>query len=359
MTLNRRSMGRRMWRDRWRALVLVLVLLGGSGCSTVAKSSEQQVFAKPRYGADRFVAVRGYKIHYVEAGEGTPILLVPGAFTTYRAWNRVLRELASRHRVLAVDYLGVGDSDKPEQGFGYTVEEQADVLAEMIVILQLSGVSVVGASYGGALALNLAARYPDLVDKVVSIEGGALITPEALNYGSLGDLIEWPVLGDIIWGFMKSGLFDRTTARSVMGEAWSDLTPEEQREIIDIFSANIMTVSRVSWTKIYRVITRRIDFIASLADTRVPLLYLYGEKSKYRAVAEMNASRLEAQNPGAEIVPFMEGIHDLHLQYPHAVASTILRFLAANPGARIVAGRRVVSGSGGDSAPDGTILSHR
>ena len=353
MVFEGRCVERRVGWDRWRVLVLMLVLLGGGGCGTVAKNTGDQVYAKPKYGTDRFVAARGYRVHYVEVGEGPPILLVPGAFTTYRAWNRVLLELASRHRVLAVDYVGIGDSDKPEQGFGYTIEEQTDVLAEMIVILHLSRVSVVGASYGAVMALNLAARYPDLVDKVVCVEGGALITPEALNYGTLGGLIDWPILGDIIWGFMKSGLFDRTTARSVMGEAWSDLTPEERLEITGVFSANIMTVSRVSWSKIYRVITHRIDFIASLAHTRVPLLYLYGEKSKYRAVAEMNAGRLGAQNPGTEIVSFPEGIHDLHLQYPHAVASTILRFLGVTSDARVMAGGVVVPGAGVESVPDG------
>ena len=77
------------------------------------------------------------------------------------------------------------------------------------------------------------------------------------------------------------------------------------------------------------VITQRIDFIASLEHTRVPLLYLYGEKSKYRAVAEMNAQRFEQQNPDMEMIAFQEGIHDLHLQYPEAVARILVRFLEA------------------------------
>ena len=59
------------------------------------------------------------RLHYVEAGAGEPILLIPGAFTTYRAWNRVLAGLSLHARVLAVDYVGVGDSDKPETGFDY------------------------------------------------------------------------------------------------------------------------------------------------------------------------------------------------------------------------------------------------
>jgi pimeloyl-ACP methyl ester carboxylesterase len=241
-------------------------------------------------------------------------------------------------RVLAIDYVGVGDSDKPERGFGYTVEEQADVLAEMIAALRLPPVNLVGASYGGAVALNLAARYPDLVSKVVCIEGGALITPEALNYSKLGTLLEWPILGDIIWGFMKSGLFDGTTARSVMGAAWEGLTPAEQEEIIGIFSANIRTASRPSWIRIYRAITDRIDFIQALDHTSLPVLYLYGEDSRYRAVAEMNVRSFEEHNPNIEVIGFRSGIHDLHLQYPHDVTGIILQFLGTGRGESILAG---------------------
>jgi pimeloyl-ACP methyl ester carboxylesterase len=330
-------------KRRWAAAMALLVLLG-AGCSTVVKNVHQAVYSKPTYGTDRFVLVRGYNIHYVEGGEGPPVLLIPGAFTTYRTWNRVLPALSLQNRFLAVDYVGVGDSDKPEMGFDYTIEEQADVMAEMVLALGLSRVNVVGASYGGAVALNLAARYPHLVGKVVCIEGGALITPEALNYSTLGDLIEWPILGSVIWGFMKSGLFDGITARSVMGAAWDELSPEERKEITGIFSANIMTASRSSWISIYRTITHRIDFIESVEQTRVPVLYLYGKDSKYRAVAEMNARRFEEHNSNIEVISFRRGIHELHLQYPGDVARMILRFMGTEPG--IVASGTATPGAG-------------
>jgi pimeloyl-ACP methyl ester carboxylesterase len=240
--------------------------------------------------------------------------------------------------VLAADYVGIGDSDKPERGFDYTVEAQADVMAEMLLTFRLSDVTVVGASYGGAVALNLAARYPDLVGRVVCIEGGALITPEALNYSRLGGLVEWPLLGDIIWGFMQSGLFDAATARSVMGPAWEGLTREGRQEIVGIVSANIKTSTRSSWMGIYRAITGRIDFMDALEGSRARVLYLYGSDSKYRAVADMNVARFERRGANIEVVSFPGGIHDLHLQYPDAVSGLVLEFLARTTGTDVVAG---------------------
>ena len=347
--------GRRGWREGGGALVLALCVLGMAACRTVSKTDGHHLYSTPKYGSDRFVVVRGYTIHYVEAGEGSPLLLIPGAFTTYRTWNRVLPGLMLHNRVLAVDYLGVGDSDKPEQGFGYTVEEQADVMAELIAALGLGRVNVMGASYGGAVALNLAARYPDLVERVVCIEGGALITPEMLNYSRLGALVEWPVLGDIIWGFMQSGLFDGATARSIMGPAWDGLSPAERQEIVGVFSANIHTVSRSSWAGIYRVITHRIDFMDALDRTRVPMLYLYGEDSKYRAVAEMNARHFERHNPSIEVIAFRGGIHDLQLQYPGEVSRIVERFLGTTPADGVAARSAAAAGGAGTPAP-GTRL---
>jgi len=327
----------------------VLLLLGAAGCAATVNGFEHPLYSQARFGADRFVRVGGHTIHYVEAGVGRPILLIAGAFTTYRAWNRVLAGLSLHAKALAVDYVGIGDSDKPEMGFDYTVEEQADVMADMLLALRLSDVTVVGASYGGVVALNLAARYPDIVGRVVCIEGGALITPEALSYSRLGALVEWPLLGDIIWGFMQSGLFDGATARSVMGPAWEGLSRDEKQEIVAIVSANIKTSTRASWIGIYRAITRRIDFMDALESSPARVLYLYGSDSKYRAVADMNVARFERHGANIEVVPFPGGIHDLHLQYPDAVTGMVLQFLATTPGKDVVAGA-LSAPAGGDRA---------
>jgi pimeloyl-ACP methyl ester carboxylesterase len=231
----------------------------------------------------------------------------------------------------------VGDSDKPNAGFLYTVEEQGDLLAEMIAELNLAPVTLVGASYGGAIALNVAARHPHLVAHVVSIEGGALITPEVLNYSPLGALVEWPVLGEIIWGAMQSGLFDAIAARSIMGPAWHDLGGDARREIVGIVGANLRNLSRASWRGIYRAITERIDFIDALTGSQARILYLYGANSRYRAVAEMNAARLATHRPPVEVLRFEQGIHDLHLQYPDAIAGLVLRVSGAHPAGDLTA----------------------
>jgi pimeloyl-ACP methyl ester carboxylesterase len=61
--------------------------------------------------------------------------------------------------------------------------------------IEISKIHVVGVSYGGAIALNLAARYPEKVEKIVSIEGNGINgnKNQKISYGALEDLLKYPV----------------------------------------------------------------------------------------------------------------------------------------------------------------------
>lgn len=331
-------------------LALAALAVAGAACTTLVKNDRHELFSKARHGTDRFVKVDGRNLHYVEAGEGPPILLIPGAFSTYRVWNRMIPELSLRYRVLAIDYLGMGDSDKPESGFGYSIEEQAKLVAEMIEILDLRGVYLVGASYGSAIALTVASRHPGLVRKVACIEGGPLIVPETLKYSRMYFVFNWPILGDVTMGMMKTGLFDETVARVVMGNAWDRMADEDKREILEVMSYNIKTASRASWYGIYRAIRGVTDLTGPMKDTRVPIFYLYGKESKYREVAEANADFLRKNVPTSEIVALPGGIHDLQLQQPLNIAAVVGGFFERAPVTESPAHAKTADAS---AAPDG------
>ena len=210
---------------RLKRIGLILLMLSwvllNSACSYRVKNDQHKIYLKPQYGIDKFVVVQGYNIHYVEAGEGPPILLIPGAFSTYRHWNRVIPYLSKHYKLLCLDYLGAGDSDKPRSGFKYTIEEQTDLIIKIIETLQISKAHILGVSYGGAIALNLAARYPEKVGKIVSIEGNGINgnKHQKISYGPMEDLLKFPVVGEIPIGIIRSGLADRFVVKSVMGKA--------------------------------------------------------------------------------------------------------------------------------------------
>ena len=295
----------------------------------MVKNDRHKIYSKPQYGVDKFVVVQGYNIHYVEAGEGEPILLIPGAFSTYRHWNRIIPYLSKHYKLLCLDYLGVGDSDKPRSGFGYTIEEQADLIVKMIEALQISKVQIFGVSYGGAIALNLAARYPEKVDKVISIEGNG-IKHQDIPYRPMKGLLGWPVIGELSIGVIRSGVADRVVAKSVMGKSWEQMTEAERKEIVEIVAKNNKTASSVSWHLISQTIETSRDFTDQAKTIQTPVLYLYGGNSYYHGMAETNAEFLKAHLRNVKIVRFDDGIHDLELQKPEDVAALVLEFLAQN-----------------------------
>jgi len=314
-------------------IFVFLCLLLDAGCSYMVRNDKHQTYLKPRYGLDKFISVQGYNLHYVEAGEGEPILLIPGAFSTYRHWNRVIPYLSEHYKLVCLDYLGVGDSDKPKSGFGYTIEEQADLIVKMIEALQIQEVHILGVSYGGAIALNLAARYPEKVDMIVSIEGNG-IKHQNVPYKPMKGLLGWPVFGELSVGVIRSGIADKLVAKSVMGKAWEQMSEAEKKEIVEIMAQNNKTASRVSWRLISQTIETSKDFSDQAKTIRSPVLYLYGANSHYHGMAETNAEFLKHYLPNVEIVRFNDGIHDLELQKPKEVADIVLQFLSKNRFAR-------------------------
>jgi pimeloyl-ACP methyl ester carboxylesterase len=313
-------------------LLICSGLFLNSSCSYMVKNDQHKVYSKSKYGVDKFVVVEGYNIHYVEMGEGEPILLIPGAFSTYRHWNRMIPHLSKHFRVFCIDYLGAGDSDKPKSGFRYTIEEQADLIVKMMEALHIPQMDILGVSYGGAITLNLAARYPERVGKIVAIEGNGINgnKHQKISYGPMEELLRFPVVGEIPIGVIRSGLVDRFVAKSVMGKAWKDLNEIELKEVMEIISQNNRTASRISWYHISRTLKTSRDFTEEAKTVSTPILYLYGKNSDYHEMAKSNAIFLKTHLTDVEVVSFEDGIHDLQLQKPEEVAKQVLEFLAKN-----------------------------
>jgi pimeloyl-ACP methyl ester carboxylesterase len=118
-----------------------------------------------------FMAQR-LRLHTLEWGDpaAPPVILVHGGRDHARAWDDVAQALAPTHRVIVPDLRGHGDSQWADAG-GYTMPCFVYDLVALIRHLNLPEVSLVGHSLGGNIALRMAGLYPELVRRVVSIEG--------------------------------------------------------------------------------------------------------------------------------------------------------------------------------------------
>jgi len=284
------------------------------------------LMAHAEFGDDEFVEVGGYTLHYVEAGKGAPVIFIPGAFSTYRTWNPILPILAKDYRVVALDYLGTGDSDKPQSGFRYTIGEQADLVEKFIRALPLGKTHLVGASYGGTIVFNVAARHPRVVGKIVSIEGG-IVRPESLPASPLEKWLAHPVLGDFVLALFRTGWFNRAAVDVISGEWFPQMTGAERRRMLSELSFNVRSATRAAWHGIGNSHRTLLPFEEEAKRITAPILYLAGKRSEFREMTAETIRFLEAHLPRARILDYDDGIHDLQSQKPYEVARRIREFL--------------------------------
>lgn len=113
----------------------------------------------------RTVEIPGFRVAYLEGGSGEPLLLLHGMGANKDEWNRVASHLTDRHRVIAVDLPGFGESDKPSDA-SYLTPAQVRHVKQIIEALNLDTLHLGGNSMGGRIAAAYAAEYPDHVESL-------------------------------------------------------------------------------------------------------------------------------------------------------------------------------------------------
>jgi pimeloyl-ACP methyl ester carboxylesterase len=131
------------------------------------------------------------------------LVLIHGLGGSTRWWDRVVPMLATSYHVIRIDLLGHGRSAKPAGG-GYEIPRQGRRVGQALDRLGIKQAMVVGHSTGGAVATALAEQRGDLVTALALIDTGPRIDA-FISQGLVGQLIEVPVLGQLLWRFRTDG----------------------------------------------------------------------------------------------------------------------------------------------------------
>jgi len=121
----------------------------------------------------KFLEVRGSKMHYVEQGEGDPVLFLHGNPTSSYLWRNVIPHLSGQGRCIAPDLIGMGKSDKPD--LEYRFFEHANYVEDFIDALGLSNITLVIHDWGSGLGFHYAALHPDKIKALAFME--AIVRP--------------------------------------------------------------------------------------------------------------------------------------------------------------------------------------
>jgi pimeloyl-ACP methyl ester carboxylesterase len=116
------------------------------------------------------VAVNGIELYYEEHGSGSTILCIHGTSSSALAWVSAIPTLAELGRVVAYDRRGCHRSERPQPYETTTTQEHTDDARALLRALDAAPAVVIGRSYGGNIALDLAMRYPECVRATALLE---------------------------------------------------------------------------------------------------------------------------------------------------------------------------------------------
>ncbi len=179
-----------------------------------------------------FVEVDGATIHYQEFGDAAnpTLVLIHGFSASTYVWKTVAPMLADLHfHVVAVDLLGYGYSDKPS-AFDYTIGSQARMIERLMDRLGIGRATVIGSSYGGAIAATVALDYPERVEKLVLVDS---VINDDQRENLLLKLAAIPLIGEFITPFLiDSKTFLKYRMQSTIAPANHHLITRERIEAV-------------------------------------------------------------------------------------------------------------------------------
>lgn len=262
------------------------------------------------------VTIEGRRIAYAEVSPSQPkgtILLLTGLANQRLSWYKQLAVFGQEYRTIALDYRDVGDSDPAR--YPYRMADLADDAAAVLRALGVAKSHIVGFSMGGFVALELALRHAEVVDRLVLVSTSA---------GSLRQA--WPsprVLPAFIWhSKMEPGEQKRRVFSRLMVPGYAESHPEEMEWV-----AEIGRCERITKEAYYRQLWAclRHDMWNRLGQIEAATLVIHGENDLAQLVK--NGIHLARRIPGARLIVYPKTGHVVIIERAEEFNRDVLDFL--------------------------------
>jgi pimeloyl-ACP methyl ester carboxylesterase len=307
---------RRGWKILIGVVVLLIVLLALNALSVDHETKAAGV-TEP---GGKIVDLTGGDLEVVEEGprSGSPIVLIHCFTCAINYWNKMMPALARQHRVVAIDLLGHGGSEKPKSG--YSVSNQADLIAQALAKLGVSDAEVVGHSLGGAVAVALAQQSPTLVNRVFIVD-----TPPTHEDGDLGLVAKLgfaPVIGEAFWR-IKPDFAVRKGLEVAFAPGFK--VPDEFVEDVDRMTFSAYDDSPAAFDDY----TKEESLDHRMAETGKPLMVIMGAEEQIINEPAKRLAEYRATVPGAVTKLIGGAGHSPNVEKPAETAALVLGFASA------------------------------
>ena len=279
----------------------------------------------------RYIKVKGSTMHYIDEGEGDPILFLHGNPTSSYLWRNIIPHVTDKGRAIAPDLIGMCKSDKPQ--LAYRFQDHYDYLKGFIEALNLTNISLVIHEWGSGLGFHYAKEHPEKVKAIAFME--AMIKP--LNWSDfptefklMFKAMRTPGLG---WLMISVGnLFvKQILPQSIV----RPLTPQEKL----VYGKPYQTIASRKPVRqwpleipINGMPSDMVEIIGNynrwLQETEIPKLLFYAQPGGLIR-AEM-VSWLEANLPNLKTVDIGPGLHFIQEDNPEKIGQELAAWIEVN-----------------------------
>jgi haloalkane dehalogenase len=277
----------------------------------------------------KFFDLDGLRYHYVDEGVGEVLLCVHGNPTWSFAWRNLIKELSADYRVIAVDHIGCGFSDKPQQ-YEYRLARHVDNLSRFVAGLNLQNVTLLAHDWGGAIGLATATRLPERFARFVLFNTAAFRS-QRIPFRIA--VCRWPLLGAM--GVRGLNLFARA-ALSMAVCRHERMTPAiragylapygswAERVAIQRFVEDIpLAADHPS----YATLVALEEALPTLASK--PMLFIWGERDW--CFTPVFLDEFLERFPCADSLRLPEAGHYVFEDAPERIVPRVSEFLRAHP----------------------------
>ena len=278
----------------------------------------------------KFLEVHGSKIHYIDKGEGDPILFLHGNPTCNYLWRNIIPHLSGQGRCIAPDLIGMGKSDKPDIHYGF--HDSYRYLLAFIEQMELKNVTLVVHDWGSGLGFHYATQNPENIKAIAFME--SLHDIVVIKDLPLQARIAATLLTNSVIGRFLVGNFNLFINKVLPDMILRDLTDEEMA----VYAAPYKTKEsrRPLWVWPQQGLTNpdkntpeRLAYKAWrewLPSSPIPKLCLYVTPGA--AIQEKDAARIRETFTNTEVVNVGEGLHFFQEDCPHETGEALSNWYA-------------------------------
>lgn len=264
-----------------------------------------------------FAEVNGVRLRYLDQGSGPAVVLLHGFASSLETWLGVIPELARDHRVIALDLMGFGWSDRPEGD--YSPQAQAELVLALLDRLQVGEFDLAGHSWGCSVALALALSAPQRVRRLALYDAWVFSD-------QLPTFFHWsraPGIGEALFALFYN---ERPAEKLELAFFDPEVVPESLVEEVE--RALSRPGTRAAALQAVRG-QRFEEMEGRYGEIRKPVLLLWGREDAVSPVSV--GERLQQLLPDARLVIYPRAGHFPMIEAAAASNRDLVRFFGGTP----------------------------